>query len=98
MAIKTDTIEKIPQWVTTYFLYGDDSALGPEDKKEADDFYDKLMDKGLRLICPIEGTESEFEPYPAFGLACNTIDWTAEVLPEPLGIVCADKERGGKAK
>ena len=82
MGIKTDVIEKVPQWATTYIMYNDDSALSDEDKKLVDDFEDKLLKKKLRLICPIDGTENEFEPYPAFGLACDTVDWTAEVLPK----------------
>jgi hypothetical protein len=82
MGIKTDVIEKVPQWATTYIMYNDDSGLNGDDKKLVDDFEDKLLKKKLRLICPIDGTENEFEPYPAFGLACDTVDWTAEVLPK----------------
>ena len=82
MGIKTDVIEKVPQWATTYIMYDDDSGLNNEDKKLVDDFEDKLLKKKLRLISPIDGTENEFEPYPAFGLACDTVDWTAEVLPK----------------
>lgn len=82
MGIKTDVIEKVPQWATTYIMYDDDSGLNDEDKKLVDDFEDRLLKKKLRLVCPIDGTENEFEPYPAFGLACETVDWTAEVLPK----------------
>lgn len=82
MGIKTDVIEKVPQWATTYIMYNDDSALNDEDKKLVDDFEDKLLKKNLRLICPIDGTENEFETCPAFGPACDTVDWTAEVLPK----------------
>ena len=78
MGIKTDVIEKVPQWATTYIMYNDDSGLNDEDKKLVDDFEDNLLKKKLRLICPIDGTENEFEPYPAFGLSCDTVDWTAE--------------------
>lgn len=80
MAIKTMTIRNVPQWTTTYIMYNDDSGLNDEDKKLVDDFEDRLLKKKLRLICPIDGTENEFEPYPAFGLACDTVDWTAEKL------------------
>ena len=41
-----------------------------------------LKKERLRLICPIDGTESEFEPYPAFGLACETVDFAAEKLED----------------
>ena len=81
--IRTKTIEKVPQWETCYLYYGDDSGLDIEsgEKELADDFEDRLRKEGFRLVCPIEGTESGFEPYPAFGLACETIDWTAEEIP-----------------
>ena len=78
MSIKTTTIRNVPQWATTYIMYSDDSGLNDEDKKLVDDFEDNLLKKKLRLICPIDGTENEFEPYPAFGLSCDTVDWTAE--------------------
>ena len=80
--LKTRKIEKVPQWAVCYLVNDDDSGLEPDDKKMVDDFVENLACQGLRLICPIEGTESGFEPYPAFGLACDTVDWTAEVLPK----------------
>ena len=82
MAIKTKTIRNVPQWATTYIAYNDDSGLTDEDKKLVDDFEQELLKQGLRLVCPVEGSENEFEPYPAFGLGSNTVDWTAEVLPK----------------
>ena len=84
MGIKTDVIEKVPQWATTYIMYNDDSGLNGDDKKLVDDFEDRLFKKKLRLICPIDGTENEFEPYPAFGLACDTVDFDAEVIDEEV--------------
>jgi hypothetical protein len=78
MAIKTMTIRNVPQWASTYIMYSDDSGLNDEDKKLVDDFEQKLLKQGLRLVCPVEGSENEFEPYPSFGLACDTVDWTAE--------------------
>lgn len=84
MAIKTKTIEKVPRWATCYLYHGDDSGLDIEsgEKKLADDFLDRLHKEGLRIVCPIDGSDSEFEPHPAFGLACDTIDWIAEELPK----------------
>ena len=43
MAIKTRTIEKVPQWATCYLYYGDDSGLHIEsgEKKLAVDFEDR---------------------------------------------------------
>ena len=76
------TVEKIPQWAVCYIVNADDSALEPDDKKLVDDYVDRMERQGLRLVCPIDGTESEFEPYPAFGLACETVDFTAERLKD----------------
>lgn len=79
--VKFTTIEKVPDWATTYIAYGDESGLTEDDMRLVDGFIDGLDKKGLMMICPIDGTESEFEPYPVFGLASGTVDWKAEVLP-----------------
>lgn len=76
----TETIEKIPDWAATYIMYGDDTALEGDDRAVCDAYLAKLEKERYRLVSPVDGTESEFEPYPAFGLACSTQDWTAEVL------------------
>lgn len=76
------TVERIPQWAVCYLVYGDDSALEPDDKKLVDDYEDRLLAKGLRLVCPIDGTENDFCAYPAFGLACETVDFAAEKLKD----------------
>lgn len=74
-----DVVEKIPNWATTYIMYGDvPDNLTDEDIKLVDDFIDRLASQGIALISPIEGTESEFEPHPAFGDACDTTDWSCE--------------------
>lgn len=90
MKLMTRTIERVPDWATTYLYYGDESGLDEGDKKLANDFEAKLRAEGLRLVCPIDGTESVFEPHPAFGLACGTIDWTAEVIPKVYEIECRE--------
>ncbi len=78
--IETTVVEGIPQWAVDYFVNAETSALDEEDLKLVTDYEKKLLKNGLRLICPIEGTENEFNPYPAFGLACDTVDFDAEVL------------------
>lgn len=75
--MKTDTIESIPEWATSYLMYGDESGLSAPDKREIDHFLDGLRSAGLVLLAPIEGTHNEFCSHPAFGLACATEDWTA---------------------
>jgi hypothetical protein len=78
---RTVKVEKIPVWAVAYLVNGDDSGLTPEGKKTVDDYVERLLKKErLRLICPIDGTESEFEPHPAFGLASGTVDFAAEEL------------------
>ena len=78
---RTVKVEGIPQWAVCYLVNADDSALTPEDKKTVDDYVERLLKKEhLRLLGPIDGTESEFEPHPAFGLACGTVDFAAEEL------------------
>ena len=74
-----DVVEKIPNWATTYIMYGDASDnLTDEDIQMVDDFIDKLASQGISLVSPIEGTESGFESHPAFGDACDTTDWSCE--------------------
>lgn len=75
--IITDTIRNIPQWAVCYLAYGDDTGITDEDKKLVDDFVDELNKDGWRLCeAPIEGSENSFCSHPAFGLACDTVDYT----------------------
>lgn len=78
--MKTDVVKRVPRWAVTYLENGDDSSLEPRDKELVDGFADGLLKDGLRLIAPVDGSESEFELHPAFGLACETIDYTVEIL------------------
>jgi hypothetical protein len=78
--VNTDVVERVPQWAVTYLEYGDDSSLEPHDKVLVDRFVDKLLKEGFRLVAPVDGSESEFEPHPAFGLACETVDYIVEIL------------------
>ena len=78
---KFTTVSGIPCWAASYLEDADSSGLNDEDKKLADDYKKKLLKEGLRLVAPIEGTRNEFNPCPAFGLACDTEDWSAEVMP-----------------
>lgn len=74
-------VENIPQWAVCYLVNSDDSGLSPEDKKLVDDYVERLLEKErLRLVCPVDGTENGFCSHPAFGLACETVDFAAEEL------------------
>ena len=78
--IENDVVEGIPNWAAYYIGYGevtDDMTV--EDVKLVDDYLRKLDNDGIRLIAPIEGTENEFNPHPAFGDACDTTDWSCEI-------------------
>jgi hypothetical protein len=78
---KFTKVSGIPCWAASYFANADSSGLDDEDKKRVTDYEKRLLKEGLKLVYPIEGTRNEFNPCPAFGLACNTVDFTAEVLP-----------------
>ena len=78
--IETTVVNDVPQWAVQYLVYADASALDEEDLRLVQDFEEKMLKQGLKLIAPIKGTENSFCPYPAFGLACDTIDFDAEVL------------------
>lgn len=78
--IETTVVEGIPQWAVDYFVNAETSALDEEDLKLVTDYEKKLLGEGLMLIAPIEGTENTFNSHPAFGLACDTVDFEAEVL------------------
>ena len=77
-------IENVPCWAATYFVNADSSGMNEEDLALCIAYEKELAVDGLRLVCPIEGTRNEFCAYPAFGLACDTENWTAErIKPEP---------------
>lgn len=79
-----ETIENVPCWAAAYFMYGDEGAedFTENDWEEVRNFERKLKEANLRLVAPIDGTRNEFCSHPAFGLASDTEDWTAEKLTE----------------
>lgn len=82
--MKTEVVERVPQWAVCYLVNSDDSALSFEDKRTVDRYVARLLERdGLRLVRPIEGTENSFCPCPAFGLACDTVNFYAERVAEP---------------
>lgn len=78
--IRTTTVHRVPQWASYYIEYGESDNLTEKEVKMVDRWLEDLRKEGLRLICPIEGTENEFDSNPAFGLACGVQDWTAEIV------------------
>ena len=78
---RTVKVEHVPQWAVCYLVNADDSALTLEDKKLVDDYVERFLKKErLRLVGPIDGSENEFCAHPAFGLACETVDFMAEEM------------------
>ena len=76
------TVHNIPCWAAGYFVNADTSGLTEEDLKLCRDYeYGLLRDSGCRLVAPIDDTRNEFCAYPAFGLAGDTEDYTAEIVP-----------------
>jgi hypothetical protein len=78
---KFTTVQNVPCWAATYFANADSSGLSDEDVSLCVKYEAKLEKEGLKLVCPVDGTRNEFCANPAFGKACDTEDWTAEVLP-----------------
>lgn len=75
--IKTETVERVPVWATSYIMYGDDSGLSLEDLRAVRSYLAGLRRDGLRLVAPVEGAAQYFETCPRFGLACDCVDWIA---------------------
>lgn len=78
--MKTITIRNIPQWSVCYIEYKDDNGLTTEDKEQVDNFLLDLQREGWQLNEPIKGSENAFCRYPLFGLACPTVDYTANKI------------------
>lgn len=74
---KIETIEGVPNWAVCGLVYGDWSGMPDEDRKMAEEWEKELNKDGFILMSPIDGTECGFNRYPAFGLACDTVDFYA---------------------
>lgn len=74
---KIETIEGVPNWAVCGLVNGDWSGTPDEDRKMAEEWEKELNKDGYILMSPIDGTECGFNRYPAFGLACDTVDFYA---------------------
>lgn len=72
-----ETIEGVPNWAVCGLVNGDWSGTPDADRKMAEKWEKGLNDEGYTLTSPIEGTHNDFNPYPAFGDACDTVDFYA---------------------
>lgn len=77
MKTKFEVVEDVPQWAVCGFLYDDWSGCNDEDIKQAKAFEDSLAKMGLKLCGIVDGSENDFCPHPAFGLACATTSFSA---------------------
>lgn len=63
----------IPEWAAVYFENADASGLTEEDKKLADDYFDKISSQGYELA--YDGENLGFCAHPEFGLADNCVKY-----------------------
>lgn len=65
-------IEKIPTWALGYLMYGQGEACLDDEDLRVVRAWEKANGEPS-LVDVVEGSESEFEPHPAFGLAGETV-------------------------
>lgn len=70
--IETIDIERIPTWALGYLMYGQSEA-GLEDEDLAVVTEWEKQHPNLELVDIDWDTKNEFDPYPEFGQACETI-------------------------
>lgn len=79
MAVKFETVEGVPSWAVCGFEYGDWSGVEESDRAAAENWRRGLASEGLRLVCPVDAWVASFDPSPAFGAACDTVAYHAEL-------------------
>ncbi len=75
--MEATVVENVPQYAVSYLIYGETDDLLPEDLEAVRAWHNGLLAQGIMLGAPIEGSENEFCAKPAFGLACETVDFDA---------------------
>lgn len=73
---KIEVVEGVPNWAVCGLVNDDWSGTPDEDVKMVMDWKRGLNEEGWLLIAPIDGTENEFNSCPAFGLPCDTVDFS----------------------
>ena len=83
MKIKTYQ-ENLPNYCLSYLINGDESGLNDEDIKNTDDFMQQFYDEASELngsvVVDVKSDEYSFNPFPAFGLACDTYECNINIL------------------
>lgn len=77
--MKFETVEWVPSWAVSGFEYGDWSGVEESDRAAAERWRRGLASEGLQLVCPVYARAMEFNPSPAFGAACDTVDYYVEL-------------------
>ena len=62
----------IPDWAVVPLAYGDNSGLTEEDEKTLYEWTASLKEDGFVWDIVFTSDTNEFNPHPAFGLACAT--------------------------
>ena len=79
--IESYTVE-VPEYALCYIVNNDASGLNDEDIKNTDNFMEEYYDRASELkghvIFSTTEEEGSFNPFPEFGLACNTV--TCKIL------------------
>lgn len=81
--LKFDVVERIPQWAACGFVNGDWSGVPEADAALAQKYEKDLNAKGWQIMDPMTGSENEFCPHPAFGDACETVDFNIMKVESP---------------
>lgn len=71
MTYEITTEENVPTWALPYLVNNDPTGLTDEDAAMVDEWAQQFGPSAS--FSPTED-EPGFTPYPAFGLACNTVD------------------------
>ena len=79
--IESYTVE-VPEYSLCYIINDDASGLNDEEVKNIDTFMQEYYDRASELkghvIFSTTEEEGSFNPFPEFGLACNTV--TCKIL------------------
>jgi hypothetical protein len=74
--------DKFPTYALSYVINGDASGMEDEDIANCDEWYARLTeslkeshpDARIEFLYDDQDESGSFTPYPAFGLACDTVD------------------------
>ena len=83
--MKIDTYEnEIPDYALCYLINDDPSGLDDDEIKTIDNFMEEFYQEAERLgghvVIDVIDWEGSFNPFPAFGLACNTLKCNSNIL------------------